>query len=130
MAFLGDIPGLLQMLMHRVVPQLESLPRALFERIEEMLYRVLRQVAKSSGKETSKFNEADKHGFQIFRKIAKELGLVIPRTGSGGQRFVLPPQLLRFLVAALVEPGERVRLTKFYARVFCTLRYCVGVTSN
>lgn len=40
---------------------------------------------------------------QIFRKLAKELGLVIPRIGSG-QRFVLPPHLLRFLVAALVEP--------------------------
>lgn len=62
-----------------------------FERIEEMLYMVLRKVSNSS----ENITEADKHGFQIFRKIAKELGLVVPRTGKG-QRFILPPKLLRF----------------------------------
>lgn len=96
-----------------------------FERIEEMLYRVLRQVAKSSKGPIPDFKQADKHGFEIFRKIAKELGLVIPRTGRG-QRFVLPPQLLRFLVAALVAPGERVRLTEFYARVFSHYGIALG----
>ncbi len=95
-----------------------------------MLYRVLRQVAKSSGKETSKFNEADKHGFQIFRKIAKELGLVIPRTGSGGQRFVLPPQLLRFLVAALVEPGEQSTPVQNSTHGFLHTTVLRWVTSN
>lgn len=97
-----------------------------FERIEEMLYRVLRQVAKlPGGMTTQNLAEADKHGFQIFRKIAKELGLVIPRTGPG-QRFVLPPPLLRFLVAALVAPGERVRLTDFYARAFAHYGIALG----
>jgi hypothetical protein len=93
-----------------------------FERIEEILYRVLRKIGNPSEKQ---LKEADKHGFQIFRKIAKELGLVVPRTGKG-QRFVLPPQLLRFLVAALVEPGERVRLTEFYARVFAHYGIALG----
>lgn len=96
-----------------------------FDCIEELLYRVLRQVAKSSAQETRSFAEADKHGFGIFRKIAKEIGLVIPRTG-GGQRFVLPPSLLRFLVAALVAPGERVRLSDFYARVFAHYGIALG----
>ena len=102
-----------------------KLAQSSFERIEELLYRVLRRVAKSSGGPMPSFTEADKHGFQIFRKIAKELGLVIPRTGRG-QRFVLTPQLLRFLVAALVEPGERVRLTEFYARVFAHYGIALG----
>ncbi|MBV2089321.1 MAG: hypothetical protein KUF72_00370 [Candidatus Thiodiazotropha sp. (ex Ctena orbiculata)] len=99
-----------------------KLAQSSFERIEEMLFRVLRQV---SDEKTQKFNEADKHGFQIFRKIAKELGLVIPRTGRG-QRFVLHPHLLRFLVAALIEPGERVRLTEFYRRVFAHYGIALG----
>ena len=102
-------------------PAVRKLAQNSFERIEEMLYRVLRKVANSS----EKLTEADKHGFQIFRKIAKELGLLVPRTGKG-QRFVLPPQLLRFLVAALVEPGERVRLTEFYARVFAHYGIALG----
>ncbi len=96
-----------------------------FERIEEMLYRVLRKEAKSAGGQVTSFTEADKHGFQIFRKIAKELGLVIPRNG-GGQRFVLSPRLLRFMVAVLVSPGERVRLTVFYARVFAHFGIALG----
>lgn len=104
---------------------IRRLAQSSFEHTEEMLYRVLRKVAKSSGNVNTKFNEADKHGFQIFRKITKELGLVIPRTGRG-QRFVLPPQLLRFLVAVVVKPGERIRLTEFYSRVFAHYGIALG----
>ena len=94
-----------------------------FDNVEQMLYRVLRLKAKSSG--TTKLSEADKHGFQIFRKLAKQLGLVVPPTG-GGQRFALPPKLLRFLVAVLVAPSERIRLTEFYARVFAHYGMALG----
>jgi hypothetical protein len=96
-----------------------------FERTEELLYRVLRRVAKSGGGVQPKLAEADKHGFQIFRKIGKELELVIPRKG-GGQRFALTPKLLRFLVAALVGSGERVRLSEFYRRVFAHFGIALG----
>jgi hypothetical protein len=96
-----------------------------FEKIEEMLYRVLRRTAKSGGGSSSNLKEADKHGFQIFRKIGKELELVIPRNG-GGQRFALTPKLLRFLVAALVGPGERVRLSEFYGRIFAHFGIALG----
>lgn len=82
-------------------------------------------MANFLSEQPNSFAEADKHGFQIFRKIAKELGLVIPRTGRG-QRFVLPAHLLRFLVAALVAPGERVRLTEFYSRVFAHYGIALG----
>jgi hypothetical protein len=96
-----------------------------FIKIEEMLFRVLRQVGATYGDTRIKYSEADKHGFHIFRKIAKELGLVIPRKGRG-QRFVLPPHLLRFLVAAVMVPGERVRLTEFYSRVFAHYGIALG----
>ena len=39
-----------------------------FELIEEMLYRALRRVANVQSAQTPNFAEADKHGFQIFRK--------------------------------------------------------------
>jgi hypothetical protein len=102
-----------------------KLSQSSFERIEELLYRVLRLVANSSRSAVPSFTEADKHGFQIFRKIAKEIGLVIPRTGRG-QRFVLTPALLRFFVASLLAPQERVRLTEFYARVFAHYGIALG----
>lgn len=104
---------------------LRKLAQSSFEYVEALLYRVLRKVAKSSAQKISNFVEADKNGFQIFRKIGKEIGLIIPRTGRG-QRFVLPPSLLRFLVAVLVAPGERVRLTVFYERVFAHYGIALG----
>lgn len=94
-----------------------------FVRIESLLYRVLKNIndLNAGGSET----EADKHGFQIFRKISKEIGLVIPQKGSG-QRFTLHQGLLRFLVAALVHPGERIRLNHFYQRVFAHYGIALG----
>lgn len=94
------------------------LSQSSFEAIESVLYGVLRVVhgATNPGK-PFKDKEADDHGFKIFRKIGKEIGLVIPKTGQS-QRFVLTPTLLRVLVAAVIKPGERVRLTEFYRRIF------------
>lgn len=98
-----------------------------FNRIEALLYRVLRNKALADcvRSENNPFKEADKNGFEIFRKIAKEIGLVIPRKGSG-QRFVLTPELLRFLVAALIPPGTRIRLTDFYQRAFAHYGLALG----
>jgi len=103
---------------------LRMLAQSSFDRVQELLYRVLRQ-ARQEGAIEKKFNEARKHGFKIFARIAKQLGLVIPRT-SVGQRFVLPPALLRFLVAALIPPGQRVRLNVFYERVFAHYGIALG----
>jgi len=96
--------------------------------IEEMLFRVLRVVAQQYPGQ-SNFSEADKHGFQIFRKIAKEIELVVPKTGQGA-RFALTPKLLRLLVATLLEPNEKVRLTEFYRRVFAHYGIALGGTQQ
>jgi len=96
-----------------------KLSQASFDRTEGTLYRVLRIVSEihNEGGEATDLKQADEHGFKIFRKIAKEIGLVIPKTGQG-QRFVMTPLIMRVLVAATVRPAERVRLTTFYERVF------------
>lgn len=91
------------------------------ERVEQVLYRVLRQENLTGGSMT----EADRHGFQIFRKLGKEIGLIVPKTGKG-QRFVLPAHLLRFLVTALLRPGEYLRLDRFYERVFAHYGIAIG----
>jgi hypothetical protein len=96
-----------------------------FNDIEAMLYRVLRKKEILDLNIKFSVAEGDKHGFKIFRKIAKEIGLVIPKTGSG-QRFTLHQGLLRFLVAALIKPGERIRLTHFYQRVFSHYGIALG----
>ena len=93
--------------------------------IEAMLYRVLRKKEILDLQVKFSVAEGDKHGFNIFRKIAKEIGLVIPKNG-GGQRFTLHQGLLRFLVAALIKPGERIRLNHFYQRVFAHYGIALG----
>lgn len=94
------------------------------ERIESLLFRAIRSphLGIVSAED---LKNGDDNCFRLFRKFAKELGLVIPLTGRG-QRFVLPPHLLRFLVAALLAPGERVRLTEFYARTFAHYGIALG----
>ena len=94
-----------------------------FDSIEVMLYRALRLV--DLDVKLKNFKQADKHGFEIFRKISKEIGLVIPKRG-GGQRFVLTPHLLRFFVTSLLSPGERIRLHDFYERAFAHYGIAIG----
>jgi hypothetical protein len=89
-----------------------------FAVMEFNLYQVIRVVHEQVGGAENELKPATEHGFKIFRKISKEIGLVIPKTGQG-QRFVLPPILIRVLVASVLAPGERVLLTEFYRRVFC-----------
>jgi hypothetical protein len=94
-----------------------------FERVEGLLYRVLKNIPETDAQ--GSWAEADKHGFQIFRRISKDIGLVIPQKGSG-QRFTLHQGLLRFLVATLICPGERIRLNHFYQRVFAHYGIALG----
>lgn len=106
----------------KVGSRIRQMAQISFDRIDGLLYRVLRNKLISG---SGSMSEADKNGFQIFRKITKEIGLVMPRTGKG-QRFTLDHGLLRFLVAALLSPGERVRLNNFYRRVFAHYGIALG----
>lgn len=99
---------------------LRKISQISFGNIENLLYRVLRKCGK-----VDSYKEADKNGFEIFKRIGKKIGLIVPNTGPN-PRFVLPPTLLRFLVAALLAPGERVRLSVFYERVFAHYGIALG----
>jgi hypothetical protein len=98
-----------------------------FERIDEMLYCVLRSpyLNKDGKVDSHALKNGDDNTFKHFRKFCKEIGLVIPLRGSG-QRFTLHQGLLRFLVAALIAPDERIRLTHFYQRVFAHYGIALG----
>ncbi len=103
-----------------------------FSKIDDMLYRAMRSPIlhpedfNPEGTEESKFlKNADENVYKHFRKFAKEMGLVIPKKGKG-PRFTLHQELLKFLVAALVAPGERIRLTDFYKRAFSHYGIALG----
>lgn len=99
-----------------------------FSVIESMLFRVLRNPAITTNGvvfSDNDFKNGDDNGFRHFTKFAKEIGLVVPRQGQG-TRFVLHQGLLRFLVAALIRPGERIRLNQFYQRIFSHYGIAIG----
>jgi hypothetical protein len=62
-------------------------------------------------------NKGDDNVRNLFRRVGKKIGVVVPRNGNG-MRITLPAHIVRLLVAALVPPGTRVRLDKFYERIF------------
>jgi hypothetical protein len=102
------------------------------EQIESILYRAIRlpefapdQEKIGEVKFKRALNNGDDNCFRLLRKFGKDLGLVVPRTGKG-QRFVLPPDLLHFLVIALIEPGGRIPLDTFYERVFAHYGIALG----
>jgi hypothetical protein len=87
-------------------------------RVQEMFHAALRTrqiqvLKKGNGANKEKtYRNADKQGTALFVKLGKKIGLIAPKTGPGA-RFVLKENLLRYLVLALVPPGERMRLTTF-----------------
>jgi len=96
--------------------------------IEGMIYRAVRSPLLRSRNVSGvkdPLKNADENAFKHFRKFGKQVGLIVPVKGPG-QRFVLSPALLRFLVAALVKPGEYLRLTEFYKRVFAHYGIALG----
>lgn len=104
---------------------LRKMAQVSISKIESLLYRSLRSIEKLISHKNPSRNEADKHGFEIFRSLGKKIGIIVPRTGRG-QRFVLTPSIIRFLVTALIPPGERIRLTDFCARVFAHYGIALG----
>ncbi|MCD6304950.1 MAG: hypothetical protein J7M32_01525 [Deltaproteobacteria bacterium] len=65
-----------------------------------------------------RYNEADRrYGHKLFLSLSKKIGLVIPQRGPGA-RFVLSDRILRFLVMALVRPGDRCTLETFKRRLY------------
>ncbi len=64
------------------------------------------------------YGEADsRYGHKLFVTVAKRIGLIVPKRGAGA-RFVLNDRLLRYLVIALVRPGERMTYETFKQLLF------------
>lgn len=97
-----------------------------YQKIEQMLYRVLRIPQFKSASANFTPAQGDDHVYKLFRKLGKEIGLLSPKTGKS-IRFVLPNSIIRLLVAALIKPGERIRLSEFYSRIFA--HYGIAIRS-
>lgn len=64
------------------------------------------------------YPEADsRYGYKLFLLVAKRIGLVVPKRGTGA-RFVLNNRLLRCIVLSLIPPGGRVTYETFKSLMY------------
>ncbi len=64
------------------------------------------------------YREADaKYGHKLFLSLGKRLGLIVPHRGPGA-RFTMTEDILRYLVLALLRPGERCTYESLLRRVY------------
>lgn len=101
-----------------------------YESVERMLYRALRVFDGYDSRwmpSEKRLDDGDDNVLRLFRKIGKQIGLIAPRKGRG-MRMTLPSHIVRLLLAALVNPGERVRLDDFYKRIFA--HYGLAIDQN
>lgn len=100
--------------------------------IQGIIQKALREEAiqDNAGKNPRKtkealYKEADtKYGFKLLLSLGKKLGIIVPYTGPGAH-FIMTDKLMRYLVIALLRPGERVTYQDFLHRMY--LHYGLAV---
>lgn len=92
--------------------------------VQALIQRALRsEELKANAQSGSKsvealYREADtKYGHKLLLSLGKRLGLVTPRRGAK-PRFAMTDAVLRYLVVALLRPGERCTYEEFLQRLF------------
>lgn len=89
-------------------------------RMREVIYGALKNsviLPPQMAGATNLEKDADKNSQELFLHLGKRIGLIAPRTGPGA-RFVLSEKVLRYLVLALIPPGEKMTLSSFTDRMF------------
>jgi len=97
---------------------------------EELLFKAVRSEAvpefSSAAPKDASPENADEHGFRLFRSLGKQLGLIVPRNGP--MRFTLSSSLVETAVLALIRPGERVPFDEFLWRLYRHFGIAVGAS--
>ncbi|MDE6834322.1 MAG: hypothetical protein K2J39_08800, partial [Ruminococcus sp.] len=58
------------------------------------------------------FSDAEKDSYKLFRKLAKNIGILIPLNG-GNMRFTLSEEIIKFLVMSLIPATKKVTYDQF-----------------
>ena len=90
---------------------------------EGLLFRALRSPLLPKGDAPK--SQDDDNALGLFRSLGKQLGIIVPRVGPGA-RFTLNSRIIEAFVAALVEPGTRIRTDEFLRRIRAHFGMAVG----
>ena len=86
--------------------------------VQNLIYSALRHEDIRQDAEEKDYAEADRrYGHKLFLSLAKKIGFVVPQRGPGAH-FTLNDKLLRYLVLALVRPGQKCTLDSFKSALY------------
>ncbi len=81
----------------------------------EALYKHLDDNIKDD--EAKTISGAIKDTYKLYRKLGKEIGVVIPPTGPG-MRFTLSENMVKFLVLSIIKPKGKLTLDTFLDKLY------------
>lgn len=88
----------------------------------------LKDVLLTDGKEEAKLiKAAADDSYRLFRKLGKNLGIIIPSTGVG-MRFSLSEEIIEFLVLAIIPPKHMITLDEFVDLLYKHFGMVIGLT--
>lgn len=86
--------------------------------VQNLIYSALRHDDIRNVAEEKDYAEADRrYGHKLFLSLAKKIGLVVPQRGPGAH-FTLNDKILRYLVLAHLQPGQKCTLDSFKAALY------------
>lgn len=79
-----------------------------------MVYRIAVQYFKDmeQDKKDKMFSDAEKDSYKLFRKLAKNIGILIPLK-EGNMRFTMSEEIVKFLVISLIPAKKKVTFDQF-----------------
>lgn len=95
------------------------------EDILKALYRHLDGNIKTGKDELSTITDAAKDTYKLYRKLGKEIGIIIPITGVG-MRFTLSERIVKFLTLSLIPPKGKLTLDTFLDKIYDHYRIVVS----
>lgn len=94
----------------------DNLENDMIDAISKRIYEIGKDEIDDKDK-GAKFKSATEDSYKLCRKLAKEIGVLVPIKGEG-MRFTLQENILKFLVLSIIKPGEKLTLTTFIEKLY------------
>lgn len=96
-----------------------------YEQLEENVFRAIFNFYDEDEATSNTITNAAKDTSLLVRKLAKDIGLVIPPKGAN-MRMSLNENLVKVLVLSLIKPGERLLFTTFLEKCYEHFNIIIG----
>ncbi len=98
---------------------------AAYETFQAALNKICEQNNIEPEKRFDMIQKAKRNSSDVFKKLAKEMKLVIPVRGAY-ERFSLSESLMRYLVLAIVKPHTKMTLDSFFEKLYEHFRMVIA----